>query len=210
MGAIHNVITHPRKGRAPSLDPVIINCPWSPQKTNYHLLKMLSKVIGRVRSRVVFRFFPLNYAVRSCGAISFKSHLDATLGAEHVDIQHGLNYGQYMDMLEEGAFTIDSYPYGGGNVIADSLHMRRPMICLEGEHWYNRMGPAMLRYVGLKSMIATSEEEFVEKICMLVSNEDYRSVLLDRLANAPVDMAIFSANSQDEHFLRIINGLLGR
>ena len=147
MGAIHNVITHPRKGKPPSTDPVIINCPWSPQKTNYHLLKMLSKVVARAKHRIVFRFFPLNYAVRSCGAIAFKSHLESVLGAEHVDIKHGLNYAQYMDMLEEGAFSLDSFPYGGGNVIADSLHMRRPIICLEGEHWYNRMGAAMLREV---------------------------------------------------------------
>ncbi len=208
MGAIHNVITHPRKGNAPSADPVIINCPWSPQKTNYNLLKMLSKVLARVKNRVVFRFFPLNYAVRSCGAIAFKSHLESVLGPEHVDIKHGLNYAQYMDMLEEGAFSLDSYPYGGGNVIADSLHMRRPIICLEGEHWYNRMGAAMLRAIGLKSMVATSEDDFVERVFMMASNEDYRTVLSEKLIGAPVDMAIFSSNEKDECFLHMINGLL--
>ena len=85
----------------------------------------------------------------------------------------------------------DAYPFGGCNTVVDSLYVRKLIVCREGTAWYNRIGPAMLRTVGLPELVVTTEEQYIDTIFRLIHDDDFRSNLQERLDHTDLDATIF-------------------
>ncbi len=109
-----------------------------------------------------------------------------------MDIWPQLPYADYMRYLEQGDLTLDSFHFAGCNTIADSLYLRKPTLVWEGSKWYNRIGPAMLRLVGLDDLIATSEDEYVEKALELIRDAGKRAAITNKLQAVDFDATLFS------------------
>jgi predicted O-linked N-acetylglucosamine transferase (SPINDLY family) len=118
-----------------------------------------------------------------------------------------LGYVDYMGFLEEGDLTLDSYHFGGCNTVADSLFVRRPMVVWQGDKWYNRIGSAMLRRAGMEELVASSEEEYLDKTLRLVHDDAWRGDLTARLRAADIDNTIFS-NADAPSFRRAVDFLI--
>ena len=116
-------------------------------------------------------------------------------------------YADYMAHMEEGAFSIDCFPFGGCNTVADSLLVRRPLVTYEGAKWYNRIGSQMMRSVGLGELVARSDEEYVELVVRLIDDDSYRRDVQGRLAEVDLDRTIFNAEAR-EPFRRAIAYLI--
>ncbi len=194
FGAIHNQITYQIQGRPVSQNPIVVNCPWSPQKTNYTMLRLLNRIRERANRRVVFRFFPLNYSVRQCGHARFMRDVQMAVGEDSVDLRPGLNYSDYMSLMEEGHVCADAFPFGGCNTVADAMYLRKPIVCLEGASWYNRIGPAMLRSAGLSSLVAANETQYVDKLVELINQEEVFHSMSKQLNDVNLDATIFSCS----------------
>src|SRR5205085_9308298 len=91
-----------------------------------------------------------------------------------------------------GDFTLDSFHFGGCNTVADSLFVCKPVVVWEGDKWYNRIGPAMLRLVGLDELIATTEDEYLDKALLLIHDDHKRADVTARLQAADLDVTVFS------------------
>src|SRR5205807_2891333 len=109
-----------------------------------------------------------------------------------LDVWQQLDYGQYMRFMEEGDLTLDSFHFAGCNTIADSLFLRKPTVVWQGDKWYNRIGPAMLRLVGLDEFICTSEDEYIATALRLIHDESFRKSISARLKAVDLDETIFS------------------
>jgi len=66
--------------------------------------------------------------------------------------------------------TLDSWPYCGGNTLAESLWYGVPAITLKGDRFSNRYGASILSAAGLPDMVACSEEEYVQLSVAVSSN----------------------------------------
>jgi predicted O-linked N-acetylglucosamine transferase (SPINDLY family) len=124
-----------------------------------------------------------------------------------LDVNPFLGYADYMGFMEEGDLTLDSYHFGGCNTVADSLFVRRPMVVWQGDKWYNRIGGAMLRRVGLDELVCDSEEEYLKTALRLVHADPWREELAARLAAADLDGTVFS-DADAPSFRRAIEFLI--
>jgi predicted O-linked N-acetylglucosamine transferase (SPINDLY family) len=141
---------------------------------------------------VQFRLFP-GVVSSDNSYLPFAADLREALGeSERVQIVPFCPYPQYMSLLEEGGLTLDSFHFAGSNTVAENLFLRKPTVVLEGDKWYNRIGPSMLRLVGLDELICTSEDEYVEKACRLIHDDSHREALTAKLRDADLDATIFS------------------
>ena len=176
---------------APSSDPLVINCSWACQKVNSHLLELLQEILRRTQHPLLFQIFggPLISARNQF--IPFVKDLEAFLPRHSFQVIPPKAYSEYMAMMERGAFALDSYPFGGGNTIVDSLVIGKPIIAYEGQRWYNRIGAALLREVGLEELVARSDREYVEKALKLIQDKDYRQQLSRRLRESNLDRLLF-------------------
>lgn len=198
-GAIHNRLddppaAEPGPASIPQGDPgvYLINAPWHSMKVNGRFLGTIRKIVKASYRPIRLRVFVGSSLARNNDTIPFARDLAAALGTEHVEVIPGLPYDEYLRSLSRGCFSIDSYPFGGCNTVADSLHLRKLMVTWEGDAWYNRIGSQMLREVGLGELAATTAKNYVEITLRLLHDDAWRGSLEQKLRNANLLETTFS------------------
>ena len=79
-----------------------------------------------------------------------------------------LEYDSYMELLEEGDFNVDCFPFGGSNTASDAIHLGKPLVSLMGGRWFNRIGPSMVEnFCGY--MPPETVEEFESEIVEMIN-----------------------------------------
>jgi hypothetical protein len=197
MGAIHNRPNYERTaGLTPDRAPggeIVINCPWSAHKICARFLATVRKVLDAAAVPVRLRIFPGVGISEHNAHFSFLQDLRAALGdGVALDVWPQLDYRQYMRHMEEADLTLDSFHFAGCNTVADSLFLRKPTVVWEGDKWYNRIGPAMLRLVGLDELICASEEEYINTALSLIRDGAKRARVTAGLQAAELDDTLFS------------------
>src|SRR5262249_38682188 len=161
----------------------------------------------RIDRPVQFRLFP-GVVSSDNSYLPFAADIRAALGANApVQIMPFCPYSQYMGLLEEGDLTLDSFHFAGSNTVAESLYLRKPTPVLEGDKWYNRIGPSMLRLVGLHELICTCEDEYINKALQLIRDDSHREGLSARLQAADLERTVFSTEHASS-FRRAIDFLI--
>jgi predicted O-linked N-acetylglucosamine transferase (SPINDLY family) len=175
---------------------IIINCSWYSHKINYPMLQCLKTIIDSVERDIIFRFFPGHTAIAHNGFIPLVHDLEAILGKQRIEVVPPQSYDRYLMLMAEGDFSIDAYPFGGSNVIVDSLYLRKPTVTLKGDRWYNRIGSQMLHVVGLDELVAMSVAEYAWIVLKLIHYDDYRLSLQAQLQQVDLNQTIFATDSQ--------------
>jgi hypothetical protein len=208
LGAVHSRPDFTPSGRRPTPGArLTLNCPWNAQKVNHPLVLTLKELIRRSRRPVRLRLFVSASLNRQNDFLPFVRDLEALLGRDHVEVCGAVPYRDYMAHMEEGDFTLDSYPFGGCNTVADSLFLRKLTVCREGGYWYNRVGPAMLRMVGLPELAVSTEGGYLDAALTLIHDDGYRANLQERLDRADLDATVFST-ADAPYFQRAIDYLV--
>ncbi len=93
----------------------------------------------------------------------------------------------YLDFYNQVDITLDSFPYNGTTTTFDSLYMGAPTITFAGNKHASRVGASILQRVGLEYLVATSQQEYIDKAVELcrkpgeleIIRQTIRSTLLD-------------------------------
>lgn len=207
FGLIHKQPTYQIRNIQKTRPEFIVNCSWYSHKINNHLLSYLRNIIKRSTKDILFRFFPGHTLLIKNDVIPFAKDLEAVLGKAHFELVLNQYYDDYMVFMEEGDICIESSPFGGSNIIVDSLYLRKPTVTFEGNKWYNRIGSQMLRSVGLSELIATSAEDYISLTLRLIHDDEYRIGIQEKLKQADLDRTIFSTDSK-QYFKKAIDFLI--
>jgi len=179
---------------ARSSDEIIVNCPWFAQKVNYRFCKLLQRLVSESEKKLRLRVFVGASLARQFDYLPFVRELGAALAGAELEVIVNRPYQDYMELMEEGDLALDSFHFGGCNTIADSLFLRKPTVAYEGDKWYSRIGPQMLRTVGLPELIATNDDEYVRIASRLIRDVAYRRKIGKRLAAADLAATVFAAS----------------
>ena len=210
LGVIHNKPRYQRRGTAAGSTGVTINCPWSAHKMCHRFLSTLRTLVDSAEVPLRLRIFPGTGISQHNGHRAFLKDLYAVLGEKaKIEVLAQLPYADYMAYLEQGDLTLDSYHFAGCNTVADSLFVGKPIVVWQGDKWYNRIGPAMLRRVGLDTLIATSEEEYLAIALRLIRQPEERSALGRYLESVDLDTTLFS-NNEAPLFREAVDDLIDR
>jgi hypothetical protein len=184
LGAIHNVPVYQLQYVQKQREEILINCPWYAQKVNCEHIRLLKEIIRQSSKKIIFRFFSGGALNRANEFLPFVKDLNSVLGKDHVEVFPAKLYAEYMALMEEGDFSLDSYHFGGSNVVSDSLYLHKPIVSLEGDRWYNRIGPRTLMRAGLTELVVRDAQEYVQLALKLIHDDEYRRSLQTRLAQS--------------------------
>ena len=206
-GSVNEPPMYTPVGRKKSVSEFVLNCPWSAQKINYRLVEMMQDIVKRSKKPLCFRIFVGTSLSRHASFLPCERDLNRLLAPARVEVLSKLHYQAYMALMEEGDLTVDAFHYGGCNTMADSLLIRNPMASFEGERWYNRIGPFMLRQAGVPELIATSAVEYVDLVTRLIHEDDFRAACVDKLRRADLNATVFDRGDA-RYFRKAIDYLL--
>jgi predicted O-linked N-acetylglucosamine transferase (SPINDLY family) len=152
----------------------------------------LREILDKSTESIVYRFF--TGVGKRChnGFLALQQDLQDVLGAEHVHVFPEVPYQRYMELMEEGDFAIDSWPFGGYNSILDSLWLGKPVLSLEGDRFINRASSALLRQVGLEELITHSSEEYANCALRLIHDHSWRLSIQERICSVDLESTVFN------------------
>jgi hypothetical protein len=197
-GAVHELPSYRLQGRKKTTNELIINCSWYGQKIHWRCLQTVNEALKQSSSRARLRIFSGNAPIMHKGYPAFLNEISRQMTNCWVDVVPHVPYQEYMGLMEEGDFAIDVFPYAGSNTVADNLHLRKPTLVREGYRWFNRIGPAMLRSVGLDEWIATSDGEYQQKLIRLVNDPEYVQESVLRLQQADLESLVYHSEGAPE------------
>ncbi len=206
-GVIHERMQYQPVGRTKTVPEFVLNCPWTGQKINRRLCELLFFLVRQSRKPLRFRLFLGASLARHASYLPFIQDMKEFLAPAIVEPLPGMQYDEYMATMEEGDLTLDAFHYGGCNTVIDSLLLRKPMVTLEGERWYNRIGPRMLRDVGEADLVATSGPEYVQRALHLIHDDAYREACAARLRALDLDATVFS-RADARYFRKAVDYLI--
>jgi len=188
-------------------DDFIISCTWSGQKVNYPMLMNLKKIADQASKRVVYRIFTGGDLDRWNFFLPSAREIAAVLGNDRVTVYNFKPYKEYMALLEGSDMSLDSYPFGGCNTIVDVLYARNPIVAFEGTKAYNRLASVILRKLDLADLIATNDDEYVEKTLKLINDDKYRNGLRKKIQNLDLMEKLFTSDDS-VYFKKAIDYLI--
>jgi hypothetical protein len=191
FGAIHEHPTYKPVGTAKTFDGILINCSWYGQKITHEWVEFVSEIIRHSGRDVKLQIFAGGAATSRAGFSPFLRSIDRALSGVKAELFPHLDYAEYMGKMEAGDFAIDCYPFAGSNTVSDNLHLRKPVVCLEGDRWFNRIGPAMLRSCGMGDMVARTPDDFATVLTRMITDDDYRADFTNRLARADLAATVY-------------------
>ncbi len=196
-----------RKGRVDSKE-IWVNCCWTTHKINYPMLCVLRTIQQLAPRPVKFHFYPSWTLGKYNNLIYFVKTLNQFFGYGNWRYDTNLKYHDYLASMEQAAFTIDSYPFGGYNTIIDSLFVGCPVVAIEGTQFANRASSALLRRVGLDDLIVSNLEECAAKALELASNPDYLESARSKLADVDNLQQLLLHAEEPGYFVKAIDYLI--
>jgi hypothetical protein len=183
---------------------LILNCAWTSSKINYAMLCTIKRIIDRAGASV--RLLPSWTIGRYNSIIPCVQDLNKIFGDEF-KLTPELPYNEYLAKLEEGSLTLDSYPFGGYNTIVDSMFVGVPPIALEGTRFYNKASSALLRRVGLDSLITHNIDEYVNTAVEYLTNPQMMEEVREKLNLETLKDKLFYSG-EEKYFVKAIDFLM--
>ncbi len=122
--------------------------------------------------------------------------------AERVSHQAHLGRLSHVDLL------LDSFPHGSLGSCLDGLQMGIPFVSCAGRIIQSRYGVSVLAQVGMLDFFARNVKEYIEKICMLIQDEDRLRGLRERISEKALESSVFDGvkfvGELEEYYRRIV------
>ena len=129
---------------------------------------------------------------------------DAGIADKRLVILELKPYAQYLRYYQLADITLDTFPYAGGTVSCESLWMGVPFVSYAAPNPAGSGGASILAAAGLKQLIASSIDEYIELAVTLASNKDQlvaiRTNLRERIASSSLADGVRYTRALESHF----------
>jgi len=126
-----------------------------------------------------------------------------------LELRPGVSRDEILHCYNDIDISFDSWPYCGGNTLAESLWMGVPCVSLLGERFASRYGSSILNACDLDFLIAETFDEYIQKCMDLASNFDnlnsLRTTMRERINSSGFNDSQSFAKSLEEIFSNLVN-----
>jgi predicted O-linked N-acetylglucosamine transferase (SPINDLY family) len=128
------------------------------------------------------------------------------VGRERLELVPRRKENQYK-LYNQIDIALDPFPCNGGTTGFDTIWMGVPYITLAGHHLMSRMGVMILSNVGLDSLIAANEDEYVGLAVKLAEDRERLFALRQGLRDKMLISPLMDAPRFARHFEAALSGM---
>ncbi len=179
-------------------------------KFNDTLLSLWADLLSEVsESRLVLK--DQSFADASVREVMLERCFRAGISLERVCLEEGTPHPAYYDYYNTIDITLDTYPYGGGILTAESLWMGVPVVTLSGDRFNSRLAASYLTALGREEWITRNRQAYISIAKSLAEStavrRAFRRSARDEMMKSPImDYSQF-ARAWEESILELIDGL---
>jgi len=141
----------------------------NPQKLSIDFLQTVVTIMKKVHDSIVI--FSYNDFQKKGTQDFYKTTLES-LGLESNRVQFKIynTVDELGDVYNDIDISLDTFPYNGGTISIESLHYSTPYISLLGDDYVSRVGASILKQVNHSELIATTKEDYIDKVVNLAKD----------------------------------------
>lgn len=155
-------------------------------KLNFHLLKLWADLLRQVPSS---RLHIQNVQITNERSRRFLAERFRSFGIapERLTLASGVDRQSLLEVYADIDISLDTWPYCGGNSIAEALWHGVPVITLKGDRFASRYGASLLAAAGCADLVADSPEQYIAIAKRLAGDAPYLAHLRDRLRDMSIE-----------------------
>lgn len=92
-----------------------------------------------------------------------------------------LEQNEFLMLLDMIDVNLDTFPFGGGNTTLQSIAVGQPVVHLADTHLRAKITGGTLEVLGIKELIASTKEEYVEIALKLAQDKPYRESIRQKI-----------------------------
>ena len=130
------------------------------------------------------------------------------ISPERLILKPGTTRENVLKSYGEVDITLDTYPYCGGNTIAESLWQGVPVITLKGQRFSEAYGASLLNASGLAECVAESPEQYIDLAVRLSVDPDRLQKYRRELRNMVVEFGFSDVDKFTKKFEKTLIDLV--
>ena len=132
------------------------------------------------------------------------------IAQERLILEKGVARHKLLDAYNEVDISLDTWPYCGGNTIAESFWMGVPVVTLKGDRFGSRYGASLVTAGGCADLIAESPDEYVEIAARLAGDLPRLRHLRQNLRQMSIDHGLGDSTLFARRMENAYREMLGR
>jgi glycosyltransferase involved in cell wall biosynthesis len=164
----YDKMTAPEVAPAPvtTRGSIAFGCFGSGGKVNETLISYWAEMLRRVPGSTIF---VKNGQLNSAANKAFLADRFARygIGPDRLRIEGGADRQTLLKCYADVDITLDTWPYCGGNTVAESLWQGVPVVSLWGTRFSSRYGASLIAAAGCQDLIGKSPQEYIETAVQL-------------------------------------------
>ncbi|HYD04398.1 MAG TPA: hypothetical protein VEC60_01680, partial [Reyranella sp.] len=155
-------------------------------KLNKQLIALWARLLHRVPGAILHLQNP---QLNSYDCRHFVSTQFRNLGVNHdrLILARGVSRKDLLETYNYIDISLDTWPYCGGNTIAESLWMGVPVVSLKGDRFSSRYGASLLAAAGCQDLVGETPEEYIDICARLASDLPRLKSLRQNLRQMSID-----------------------
>lgn len=135
-------------------------------ETWIHILRLIPKAVLYLRYFQYSSNYIITLYKQAFLRISKKMYYNIDM-SRIIFIGYQENYVDTLKLFNNMDIFLDTFPYNGTTVLCEALTMGVPIITMKGKGVQERMGASLLASLGKKEWIATTKQEYIDKVVEL-------------------------------------------
>lgn len=148
---------------------VTFGCFGSGGKINLRIIEWWARLLHRIPTSIL-RIQNSQLDVQNTRRFMAERFQQFGIGKERLVLAWGVDRRSLLDAYNEVDISLDTWPYCGGNTVAESLWMGVPMITLKGDRFGSRYGTSLVTAAGCADLAAETPEQYVEVAARLAGD----------------------------------------
>ena len=158
-------------------------------KFNDETIRLWAKILSRLpQSRLVLK--DQSFSDPVAAQIMRERCRKLGIHPEALALEPGTPHPEYYEYYHQVDVSLDTYPYGGGILTAESIWMGVPVVTLSGDRFSGRLAQTYLAAIGADDWVTFSADAYVEKAVQLGSDIHTRCQFRDesrqRMQQSPI------------------------
>ena len=116
-------------------------------------------------------------------------------------------FKDHIDLYKKIDIAFDTFPYNGVTTTFEAIWMGVPVLTMKGYNFNSRCGESIMINIGMRELIANSEEDYIDKAVNIVSDKNQLLNLRKKLSNNIPESSLFNAERFCSNFYNLIDRL---
>ncbi len=168
-------------------DKFIFCCFNTHQKINPSTFNVWCRILNENKSSVLWLLEDNKFSTKNI----YKEASQRGIDVKRIIFAPKLKINEHLVRLKKADLFLDTFPYTAHTTCSDALRVGLPILTREGYTFPSRVAASLLQTSGLKELITSTEEDYINKALLISKDTKYLKNLKKKVMTNKIKMSLF-------------------